>query len=88
MDYVSQQLTAMFERLSSGKDVPPARVYRLEGYMQALIQTGVCSRQQLIELMASCYNEVYQASMPDLFPPSDDESLIAIPVVMARAPVK
>ena len=87
-DYVKQQLLIMWQQLAAGDDVAPARVYRLEGYMQALVQQQLAGRDELLRLCDACYREVYGQPLPELLPPGDDDSLIPLPLLMARAPVK
>ncbi len=79
---IDQRLRDVFLEYNSGRDVPPARLFRLEGYIEAGCDAGLISQQQACDLIRSKWQEVLRSE----FPPSA-KNAIHIPVAMQRAPV-
>ncbi len=52
MDWVIQALDSYFSNFARGMDVPPARRYFLEGYLQAMVDGGVLSQAETLTLIA------------------------------------
>jgi hypothetical protein len=79
---VEQRLRDIFLEYNNGCDVPPARLFRLEGYIEAGRDVGLISQQQACDLICSAWREVLNCELPVCA-----ENTIQIPAVMQRAPV-
>lgn len=86
--YVQASLLEIFDDLNQGLDVAPGKTLRLEGYMQALIHTGVASAEQMLGVMEQSYEQVYKTTMPPLLRLDVEKAVLPIPCNMRRAPVK
>ncbi|MEH6558781.1 MAG: hypothetical protein V7459_10835 [Oceanicoccus sp.] len=82
IETVEQRLKAVFLEYNKGCDVPPARVFRLEGYIEAGRDVGLISQQQACDLIRSAWREVLRCELPVCA-----ENTIQIPAAMQRAPV-
>ncbi len=63
---------AIFQRLVSGSEVPPAMRLRAEGFMEALVAMGAASQESLQTSLAACYSEYFSEPLDndwrELFP--------------------
>lgn len=76
-----QQLFDYFASLQSGRDVSPAGRYRLEGYLQALLDAGVLEAAVLRERIEQIAGQ-YGISEPPL-----GDAPNCLPYQVPRAPV-
>jgi hypothetical protein len=84
---LGRRLRAVFAAYAGGQDVAPGERLRLEGYMQAGIELGLASRDELVLLLQQTHLEYMGQELAEPFPPMDENSVIPIPVRMQRAPV-
>lgn len=79
---VEQRLRELFLEYSQGRDVPPARLFRLEGYIEAGRDVGLISQRDACDLIRSTWEDVLHCELP-----KSAENTLHIPVAMQRAPV-
>lgn len=79
---IERRLRDIFLAYSNGRDVPPAGLFRLEGYIEAGRDAGLISQQQACDLIRSAWQEVLCCEFPEVA-----ENTIQIPTAMLRAPV-
>jgi hypothetical protein len=87
LQQVTRRLGLVFAAYARGGDVSPGERLRLEGYMQAGIELGMASREELILLLKQVHLDHLGQELADPFPPMEEASVIPIPVRMQRAPV-
>lgn len=76
------QLLLLFSSLQAGRDVAPARHYRLEGFADALVALELVSETALAGMIDTAYRQVFGEA-----PPASADASTRIPCIMARAPV-
>lgn len=82
IDSLAERLLGIFNAYANGNDVPPAQVFRTEGFIEAGCCIGLVSEQTVRELMQSLYRQVFDSEFPAMTGPG-----IQIPPLMRRAPV-
>ena len=62
----------IFSTLEAGGEVPPSQRLRTEGYMEAVVDQGICDEEQLQSRMLECYTDCRDTPLPsnwkELFP--------------------
>ena len=79
---VERRLRELFQDYHRGRDVAPARVFRLDGYIEAGRDAGLISQQQGCALIRETWQEVLSCDFPTCA-----ENTLHIPAAMQRAPV-
>ncbi len=78
------RLRSFFAEQAAGFDVPPATLYRLEGAMDAAVQLGAISQQQLREKILALAEEFLPEPLQHIYRP---DSRLLLHLHMAEAPV-
>lgn len=78
-----QKLHDYFRRLEQGQDVSPANRFRLEGYLQALVDQGLLAEDWLSECIEKCLPEF----MDREFVLAGERHCWELPFQMVDAPV-
>ncbi|WP_439101572.1 hypothetical protein [Congregibacter sp.] len=60
---IRQRLSAQFQRVADGHDLPPGPRFRLEGLMEAAVLTGECEEDELRELIAELHGNIVGESL-------------------------
>lgn len=79
---IEDRLKEVYSTYQQGKDVPPVKLYRLEGFIDAVCSAGFLSVNQAKEMIKAAWSDHIDAPFPES---PDDE--IVIPIAMKRAPV-
>lgn len=79
---IEARLLAIFRAYASGEDVPPALIYRTEGFIGAGCSMGLISEQEVQKIMQSLHQQVFKSKFPVM-----SGGGINIPSLMKRAPV-
>ena len=77
---VTKALVDYFDDLERGLDVPPARRFRLEGYVQALLDSGQLSSEQRGKVISGRMDDPEQCFL-------SESGSFSLPYEVARAPV-
>jgi hypothetical protein len=79
---VEKRLLHIFNAYAQGQDVPPAFVFKTEGFMEVGCSMGLVTEQQMQGLMQTLHREIFHTELPL----SAGDGL-QIPSAMHRAPV-
>lgn len=79
---VETRLEAVFAAYQGNKDVPPATLFRLEGFIQAGCALGLMTIAEANRLIAKQWQQHIQRPLPAL-----STTEVMIPTAMQRAPV-
>ena len=79
---IDDRLNEVYSSYQQGKDVPPVKLYRLEGNIESVCIMGFLSLSQAKEMIKKAWD--YHIEAP--FPESQNDDII-IPIAMKRAPV-
>ncbi len=79
---VEARLLAIFNAYERGEDVPPALVFRTEGFIEAGCSMGLVIESDMVALIQRLHKQVFNTELTLI--PSDK---IHIPSLMKRAPV-
>lgn len=89
MDELQQRWQSMFAALARGDDMPPGKLLRTEGMMEAAVLAGVCSEADLTRAMDACFQQAFGRSLSQSF--GEDWRVFfpfpQIPAFAQRAPV-
>ena len=80
---IREKLADYYRAVEAGSHSPAAR-YRLEGYLQALIEQQLINRDRVVQLISSTYQEVFNGE-PPLEPVTGEE--LQLPHRTPLAPV-
>lgn len=79
---VYKRLADIFSAYKAGKDVSPAMRYRAEGFIEAAIEQGGLSHEELAQIHQQAFHAAYGDDM------ALDTEGCDIPAMMVKAPVK
>lgn len=82
IDEVEAGIVAIFTAYAKNSSVPPATVFRLEGFIQAGCVLGIFTEDEAKQMIQSAWEIVFAQPFPDSATKS-----IMIPTMMQRAPV-
>lgn len=82
IDEVEAGVRAIFTAYMKNSSVPPATVFRLEGFIQAGCVLGIFTEDEAKKMIQSAWEVVFAQPFPDSATKS-----IMIPTMMQRAPV-
>ena len=82
IDEIEAGVMAIFTAYAQNSSVPPATVFRLEGFIEAACILGILTEQEAKKMIQSAWKIVFA----DPFPDSATTSIM-IPAMMQRAPV-
>lgn len=83
-----QALTDYFSDFAAGDDVPPARRYHLEGYLQALIDAGQLTPSGAQDLLVKLCRKCLGDAAADLYRTNpNSQPTVVLHSHMPRAPV-
>lgn len=85
LDALKQKLGEYFESFALGDDVPPAKRYFIEGYIQALLDSQSLSDSEARQLIASCCEASLGEDAARVY--REQEGDIVLHSHMRRAPV-
>jgi len=82
VDEISRRMDDIYRRWANGDDVPPAMVFRAEGFIEAACLGGTVSAEKVFELMNAQYQLHFEGPLPAI-------SGLAVRIYsnMRRAPV-
>jgi hypothetical protein len=85
---VGERLERIFEFYADGEDVAVGERLRLEGFIQAGLVFGVVALDQVLVVLDTVHQRIFDEPFGEVFPLYDDaDCIIAIPSKMQRAPV-
>ena len=82
IDQIESELMAVFTAYAQNNSVPPATVFRLEGFIEAACVLGMLTEDEAKLMIQSAWQAVFTEPFPD-----SAKKSIMIPTMMQRAPV-
>jgi len=79
----------VYSALAAGDDVPPSKILRAEGMMEAAVLTGQSSKSELLAAIGRCYLAAFGRVIEEDFGEDwqDFHPFPEIPAMATRAPV-
>ncbi|MFT4996790.1 MAG: hypothetical protein ACJA0M_000246 [Chitinophagales bacterium] len=85
---VGERLERIFEFYADGEDVAVGERLRLEGFIQAGLVFGVVALDQVLVVLDTVHQRIFDEPFGEVFPLYDGaDCIVAIPSKMQRAPV-
>ncbi len=79
---LESRVKAVYQAFKTDGNVPPAIVFRLEGFIEAGCALGLLTEDEAQVIIKSAWQSTFTVPFPELV-----SSKIAIPTLMQRAPV-
>ena len=85
---LTEQLGSLYQQLSDGLDVSPARRLRLEGRLELMLEMQLLEQDQLETIVTRLYQQYFNQALPDNYWQwLANEKTLCLPFKMQDAPV-